>query len=179
MHFFDFFEIPVSLNPDVAALRQAYLRNSRKFHPDFHTLADDAAQAAMLEQASLNNEAFQTLLNPERRMAYVLKLFGLLGDENAAPAIPQDFLMEMMDINEALMELEFDFDQARFDNTLNQVQNLENELDKEVEDVVKNWSGDAPDSQQQLERVRDFFLKKKYLLRIRENLSNFAALKKQ
>ncbi len=77
------------------------------------------------------------------------------------------------------MELEFHFDQAHYNKTLNQVQSIDNELDIDIESVVKNWSPEAPDSMRQLERVRDYFLKKKYLLRIRENLSNFAALKKQ
>jgi molecular chaperone HscB len=158
---------------DAAALRRIFYQNSKKYHPDFHTLADEKQQADMLEKASVNNEAYQTLSDPDKRMRYILKISGLL-EEEGKQNIPQDFLMEMMDINEGLMELEFDFDAARFEAIQQEVDGLEKELHKGIEETLKNYSPQSG-SEADLQTVLEYYLKKRYLLRIRENLSKFAA----
>lgn len=173
MNYFEFFDIPVGFFPDEAALRRTFLLNSKKYHPDFHTLADEAQQADMLEQSTLNNEAYNTLADPDRRIRYVLEIKGLLGDEQSQPALPQDFLMDMMDINESLMELEMDFDAQRYAQTLRAVEEMEQQLNQAVEPVLKQYSDPGGDAL--LPEVRNYFFKKRYLLRIRENLSKFAA----
>ncbi|MCW5923399.1 MAG: Fe-S protein assembly co-chaperone HscB [Saprospiraceae bacterium] len=172
MNYFDFFGFPVSFRVDESALRRVFLQNSKKYHPDFHTLADEAEQTRMLELSTLNNEAFKTLSDPDRRMRYILEINGLLGEEDSQPSLPQDFLMEMMDLNEMLFELELDADAARYAVALQKTDDFEKGLEAEIQPIVERWTaeeGTAP-----LLAVRDFFLKKRYLLRIRENLSKFA-----
>ena len=172
MNYFEFFGLPVSFRVDTSALRGLYLQKSRQFHPDFHTLADDAEQTRALELSTLNNEAFKTLSDPDRRIRYILEINGLAGNEENQPALPQDFLMDMMDINENLMELEFEPDSARYAQTLQALENQEKTLLETVRPVLETWTAaDGPDA---LLPVRDYFLKKRYLLRIRENLSKFA-----
>lgn len=174
MTYFEFYDIPVSFQVDEPALRRIFYQNSKKYHPDFHTLADERQQAEMLEMATLNNEAYQTLSDPDRRMRYVLKINGLLEEEGEGKQeIPRAFLMDMMDINEALMELEFDFDPDRYQETLNATASLENELEEAVRPVLDAYPN-GPDPAADLRVVQEFFLKKRYLLRIRENLSKFA-----
>ena len=172
MNFFEFFGLPVSFQVDNAALRNAFLQNSKKFHPDFHTLAGDADQADMLERSTLNNEAYKTLADADRRMRYVLEIKGLLGSEETHPPLPQAFLMEMMDINESLMDLEFDYDPERYEAALHSVADMQQTLDRQIEPVLNSWT--ETDGTGPLTAVRDYFLKKRYLLRIRENLSKFA-----
>lgn len=172
MNYFEFFGLPVSFRVDESALRRVFLQNSKQYHPDFHTLADEAEQARMLELSTLNNEAFKTLSDPDRRMRYVLEINGLIGDEGAQPPLPQAFLMEMMDINENLMELEFEPEPARYAATLQALENIEKELFEAVRPTLETWT--EADGTEALHTVRDYFLKKRYLLRIRENLSKFA-----
>lgn len=81
--------------------------------------------------------------------------------------------MDMMDINESLMELEMDFDAQRYAQTLRAVEEMEQQLNQAVEPVLKQYSDPGGDAL--LSKVRDYFFKKRYLLRIRENLSKFAA----
>jgi molecular chaperone HscB len=107
-------------------------------------------------------------------MRYVLEIKGLLGDESTTPPLPQDFLMDMMDINEVLMELEFDFDRLTYEKALKDVQNIEQELDTDIHPVLQSYR-DQPEMEDTLKKVRDFYLKKRYLLRIQENLSKFAS----
>lgn len=172
MNYFEFFGLPVSFHVDESALRRLFLQNSKKYHPDFHTLADEAEQTRALELSTLNNEAFKTLSNSDQRIRYILEMKGLLGEEGTHPQLPQEFLMEMMDINESLMELEFDSDAERYAATLRAVESFEKEILEEVQPILDTWTeagGSEP-----LHAVRDYFLKKRYLLRIRENLSKFA-----
>ncbi|MBK6930261.1 MAG: Fe-S protein assembly co-chaperone HscB [Saprospirales bacterium] len=171
MNYFEFYRIPVSFLADAAALRRIYYENSKKYHPDYHTLSDPAQQAEMLEKATLNNEAFQTLSDPDRRMRYILEIEGLLQEESRQ-TLPPEFLLEMMEINESLMELELDFDPARFDAALHDVGQIENALERGIRPVLDGYNGARSD----LETVLEYFLKKRYLLRIRENLSKFAPL---
>lgn len=173
MTYFEFYDLPISFRVDEPTLRRTFLQNSRRYHPDFHTLADDAQQAEMLDRSTLNNEAFKTLSDPDRRIRYVLELKGLMGDEHHQPALPQDFLMEVMDINENLMELEFDPDPERYDQTLSAVKMLETNLLADVQHILDTYS-DTDSDDAGLLAVRDYFLKKRYLLRILENLSKFA-----
>ena len=127
MNYFEFFKIPVSFNLNEAELKKAFYSNSKKFHPDFFTLESKEKQMEVLELSTLNNNAFKTLSNFDKRMKYILELKEVLGEEGKNK-IPQEFLMEMMEINENLMELEFDFDKNNFDKIQNSLKKLESIL---------------------------------------------------
>ncbi len=173
MTYFEFYGIPVSFQVDEPALRRIFYQNSKKYHPDFHTQADDARQAEMLELATVNTRAYQTLSDPDQRMRYILELKGLL-EEEGKQTLPQDFLMEMMDINEALMELELDFDPERYAGIANDLESIEQTLSQKIRPILENFDK-GNYSEAILKSVLEYFLKKRYLLRIRENLSKFAA----
>ncbi|WP_373551855.1 iron-sulfur cluster co-chaperone HscB C-terminal domain-containing protein [Haliscomenobacter sp.] len=171
MQFFSFFDLPVSFVLDDADLRKRYLSNSKKYHPDFYTLESDAKQAEILQLSSLNNEAYRTLSDFDQRMKYILEEKGLLVE--GQNEIPKNFLLEMMDINEQLMELEFDFDQSVFDAVKQEVESAEKELFDEVERIIQEYT-EEKSGIEELNQVKNFYLKKRYLLRIKENLSTFA-----
>jgi len=170
MNYFEFFEIPISFKLDEAALKKAFYANSKKYHPDFFTLESEEKQMEVLELSTLNNKAYKTLSDFDKRMKYILELKEVLGDEGKNK-IPQEFLMEMMDINENLMELEFDFDKNTFDKVQNDLESLEESLFTTVKSHLENVSNETS-----LEEVKNYYLKKRYLLRIKENLNKFASL---
>ena len=174
MNYFEFYNLPQSFQLDEAALRRTFLERSRQYHPDFHTLSDEAEQGRMLELSTINNEAFKTLSDLDKRIQYILKINGLLEEGENQGALSQDFLMEMMDINEAMMELEFDFDAERYKQARHAVEALDQTLLKEIQPVLNNWTAEA-ENPAELLQVREYFFKKRYLLRIFENLSKFAA----
>jgi len=171
MQFFQFFDLPVCFVLDEADLRKRYLSNSKKFHPDFYTLESSEKQAEILQLSSLNNEAYRTLSDFDQRMKYILEEKGLLVE--GQNEIPKNFLLEMMDINEQLMELEFDFEQSIFDAVKQEVESQEQEIWGEVKDLVEGYSEEKT-SPEELNQIKNFYLKKRYLLRIKENLSTFA-----
>ncbi len=177
MNYFDFFEIPVSFLPDEAELKRKFLQNSKKYHPDFFTLESDEKQEETLELSTLNNQAYHTLSDFDRRMKYILELKGVLKEEGKND-IPQEFLMEMMEVNEALMELEFDFDEKKFEEVKNKINLLEDQLYQAILPYLEAFEAHENDLDQ-LEIVKDFFLKKRYIWRIQENLDRFAPASKE
>src|SRR5580698_11503061 len=105
INFFEFYGIPESFHPDVAHLKKEFYKLSKQYHPDFYANEADEKQQEILELSTINNKAWQTLSNPAKRLEYILRQHELLVD-GAKPQLPSDFLMEMMDINERLMEVD-------------------------------------------------------------------------
>lgn len=172
MNYFEWFGIPVAFLIDETDLRQRFLKKSKALHPDFHTRADTATQEKVLEQSSFNNEAYRVLSDPDRRIRYVLSLFDALAEEGQNQ-LPAAFLMEMMEINESLMELEFDFDAHALQRVQESTTQTESALYQEILPLLKGFDPLMPETGQ-LEKIKDYYLKKRYLLRIKENLSKFA-----
>ena len=170
--YFSFYQIPISFKIDAAALKKQFLLFSKKYHPDFHTQASEAEQAEILEYSTLNTEAYKVLSDFDKRLHYVLVLKNVLGAEGDNK-LPQDFLMEMMDINEAIMSLEFDFDAEAYEKVKTEVQILENQLFESVSEILESYE-DSQATAEDLEKIKNFYLKRKYFLRIQKNLSIFA-----
>ncbi|WP_020570958.1 iron-sulfur cluster co-chaperone HscB C-terminal domain-containing protein [Neolewinella persica] len=165
INYFNFFNLPPSPTVDKAALKKTFYANSKKFHPDFHTLADDATRDDALEQSTINNQGYKILSDEDRTLKHLLDIKGVLGEEGSNK-MPQSFLMEIMEVNEALMELEFDDDpgaRARIDSMVNE---LEAGFRAEVGDLLENYD-DATTNEGELQRLKDYYLKKRYLLRLK------------
>ena len=173
VNYFEFYGLEPALTLDAGKVRQIYLEKSRQYHPDYHTQATEAEQEKALELSSLNNEAYKTLSNPDKLLGYVLQQQGLLSEEAGNEKMPQAFLMEMMEINEALMELEFDPDPNAVEKATKQIEEIENKLEDSIKNIRNNWTADSGNTKD-LESVKEYFLKKKYLLRVKEKLSTFA-----
>ncbi len=176
-NYFEFFELPISFLLDESNLKKQFLRNAKKYHPDFYTLESSEKQTAILELSTFNNEAYQTLSNFDTRLAYVLRLKNVLSDETKGnEKLPQDFLMEMMALNENLMELAFGLDKSMYDSTLKSVNDLQTNLYETIQPLLGAYSENDPPQYQaeMLEKIKNFYLKMRYLLRIREKLLIFA-----
>ena len=126
--YFVFYGLPETFLPDEAALKRLYYAKSRETHPDFHATSTPENQAEMLHQATLNTDAYRTLANPDQRMAYLLRRHGLF-DEGKQEQLPPDFLMDMMDLYEQLMDLEIAPEPAAQARIVAEVNTLADTLD--------------------------------------------------
>ena len=174
MNYFEFYETPISFNLDEAALKKSFLKKSRQFHPDFYTLESDEKQAEVLELATYNTEAYKVLSDNSARMKYILELKDAIAPEGQNQ-LPQDFLMEAMEINEQIMELEFDFDEKNYQKIASEIENLKNNLKNEVEPILQHFDFEQV-SENDLEKIKNYYFKSKYCLRMSENVSKFASL---
>jgi molecular chaperone HscB len=172
MDYFEFYDIKESFTPDVALLKKKFYELSKEFHPDFHANASDEKQQEILELSTLNNKAWQTLSDPYKRLEYILRRHNLL-EEGAKPQLPGDFLMEMMDINERLMEVD---DAEQLAKLTTEVLAVEDELKLKLEHAQKGYAQlNDTAKEERLNEIADCYYRQKYLLRIKESLDTFAA----
>ena len=172
MNHFQFFDLPVSFYLDEKDLKKRFLVNCRKYHPDFYTMESEEKQAEVLELSTQNNNAFRILSDFDKRMAYMLQIKGVLGEEGKND-IPQTFLMDVMEIQESIMGLEFGYEEKAFETAKKQVAQLEKKLNYSIEPILQSYDDKTSDTGE-LIAVKEYYLKKKYLLRIKENLNRFA-----
>lgn len=175
MNYFEFYKIPVSFFPDEEELKKIFYLNSKLYHPDFHVNEDHGKQEEILEMSTLNNNAYEVLRDLERRVEYILVLKGHIS-ENEKYTLPQDFLMEMMEINEALMEMEMEPAPETLEKIRSQVHVTDTKLSEEMISALKEFDGlKEGDGTPILLKVKDIYYRKKYLLRIKDSLNKFAA----
>jgi len=156
MNYFELFEIPVSLKVDKSILAKKYFELQKKYHPDFFTQADEEGQATALEKSSFINKALKLLQNQDETIKYVLELKGLLAADEKYQ-LPQDFLMDMMDLNENLSA-----------DSATAINNIETDLYEEVKDIIEGYNEST--SNDALLKVKAYYFKKKYVQRILERL---------
>jgi molecular chaperone HscB len=173
--YFSFYGLPESFQPDEAALKRMYYAKSRETHPDFHATSSAENQADMLQQATLNTDAYRTLSDPDKRTAYILRRHGLL-DEGKQEQLPPDFLMDMMDLNEQLMDLQHAPNADIVTHISEEVQAIADTLEAGIQPVLAGYEGLPADHRPAaLQQIRTYFLKKRYLLRIQQQVATFAA----
>ena len=169
INYFDFYDLPIQFNPDQNVVKAKFYALSKQFHPDFYANESEEKQQEVLDMSTLNNKAYQTLSNAKKRLKYVLELKGIV-ETDEGYQLPQSFLMEMMDINEALMDLEFEPDAEKLLQVNNDVNSIEKQLNDELSKLVKKFDESPSESDQTLPFIKDIFYRQKYISRIRERL---------
>jgi molecular chaperone HscB len=172
MNYFEFYGIAESFKPDTAQLKKQFYAFSKQYHPDFFANEDEAKQQEILELSTLNNKAYQTLNDPNKLLDYILRLHNLVS-EGAKPQLPADFLMEMMDINERLMEIET---AEQFGHIGAEVAAIEGDMTEELNTLIKDYESlNDTAKESKLNDIANIYYRQKYLLRIKESLDTFAA----
>ncbi len=169
MDYFALYRFPPTLRPDAAAVKARYYALSRQYHPDRFATAPPAEATDALRTSSAVNEAYRTFSDPDRTLAYALRTAGVLEEEEKY-ALPPAFLMEMMDLNEAVDEAapgSMDAAQAA------------------LADALGSWTAhykpladryDAGErSPELLADLKDAYFRKKYLARIAGRLNTFTS----
>jgi molecular chaperone HscB len=173
-NYFDFYKIEEKFFIDEKKLRTAYLEFSKLNHPDLFMNDEDKYNKA-LDSTSLNNRSYKQLKSFKKRMSYILTLNGVL--DESKNAIPQSFLMEMMDVNETIMDLKMDHDAEKLLKLIKDIEELDGDFDLRISNLAKDADALKGDERQlKLERIKDIYLKQKYVLRLKESLDTFAPL---
>lgn len=136
MYYFELFELPISLQVNKAALLKKYYQLSKQYHPDNYSLQDRNAQENALQMSTHINKAKNILDDSYKRLAYILREKNIIEEEEKYPLSPE-FLGEMMEINERLMELEFEEDAEAKRNIQVDIDAIVASLDQKVAPIYQ------------------------------------------
>ena len=100
LSYFELFGLNPLFNIELAALESNYRKLQSETHPDRFVTASPAEKLNSMQQATLANEAYQTLKNPANRAKYLLELQGITAISETNTAMSTDFLMQQMEWRE-------------------------------------------------------------------------------
>ena len=164
MNYFELFGLPIGFQVDTKQLRAAFMEIQKATHPDKFVQGNADEQEAALEQSSLANKGYTLLNQKERILPYVLEILGIMTPDEKY-ALEPDFLMEMMEFNEAWMDAE---DETAKQAIINQVVQIKNELYAPIQTYMEMDQIDTI-SQEAMLQIKDYYYNKKYLDRILED----------
>jgi molecular chaperone HscB len=99
---FELFGLPASFRLDQEALERAYRDIQSRVHPDRFASAGAAERRASLQWTTRVNEAYRSLKSPVQRAKHVLELHGVDVAFETNTQMPADFLMQQLELREAL-----------------------------------------------------------------------------
>lgn len=140
-NFFELFGLPVSFELDIQQLSERYRDLQRTVHPDKYANASDRERRLAVEKAAQINEAFQTLKSPMRRARYMLELRGVDFDSERDTHFDPMFLMEQMELREALGEVKSASDPVvALANSMDDIRKRHKAMIDELADILKDES---------------------------------------
>ena len=127
-NFFELFGFQPAFKLDLNQLDQIYRDIQSQVHPDKFAHLGDAERRLSMQWATLTNEAYQTLKKPINRARYLLKLHHVDTQEETNTAMPAEFLMEQMELREAVMD-------AKMANDMDALGQVESSLKGEIKSL--------------------------------------------
>ncbi len=162
MNYFDLFGFTLAPVIDKTQVAKKYFELQKKYHPDFYTQATEAEKEEALEISAQINKGFKIFKDEDQTLEYFLLQTGtIVTDEKFS--LPPDFLMEMMDINEAIGEIENE-------EVKKQINNFIETLNTPVQELLNKENLIEPTAEE-LEKLKIYYYKKKYLHRILDRLN--------
>lgn len=166
--YYSFYGLPIHLNIDESVLKKKFFELSRLYHPDLFANATPAEQDKALQISTLNTLAYKVLSDRNSRLEHVFDLHQIERSET----LPQDFLMEMMDLNEEVEEATA----ATQPELARQILEMRGGFDAEMGLLFGEFDrAETSKKTSILLRLNQLHLKNKYLLRLQQSLNIFAA----
>ncbi len=104
-NYFQVFNIPSAFVIDTSELATRYRELQKGVHPDKFANASVREKRMAVQYAAFINEAFNVLATPLSRAQYLLELNGVALDQQGTADIDTLFLMEQVEIREALADI--------------------------------------------------------------------------
>lgn len=162
MNYFELFGLEAAPKVDKSVLNKKYIQLQRQHHPDFQARLSGAELMAAETHAAMINKAYQTLTDEQSTIQYFLMEQGVIREDEKFE-LPADFLMEMMELNEALEEM----DATQFQQ---EIDRLGIALKKTVEPALHKTV--LAICAEELQALKLYYYKKKYLDRILDRLKD-------
>jgi molecular chaperone HscB len=167
---FEILGLPLRFAQEEAEIEARWRTLQREVHPDRFVAQGSAAHTLALEYSARVTQARNRLKDPLRRAAYLCQLQGhpVGGDEGqtATQALPTAFLVEQMDLHEALEEAQNEA----------QIQALADQIGQKYHQQLAQcakWLDETGDYAQAAQGVRLLFFYQRLLTQVQKRLANF------
>ena len=130
---FELFGLAPAFVLDAARLDAAYREIQARVHPDRYAQAGDAERRASMQMTTRVNEAYRTLKDPVQRAKYLLALNGIDVAFETDTAMPNDFLVQQMELRERLEEAR---DSAALDDLSFDLKTKRQELEMQIAEFI-------------------------------------------
>lgn len=160
-NYFELFGLPVGFIIDAAALAERYRDLQKVVHPDRYAASTEHERRISLQQATLVNEAYETLKDPLLRGQYLLRLHGIDFDKGQESTTDSEFLMQQLELREALVEARGKPDPiTELDRLMNTITDL---INSQVAQMAMQFEHPGPE---QLEQARESVRKMQFLRKL-------------
>lgn len=160
-NYFELFGLPVSFEIDIRQLSEIYRDLQRTVHPDRFANASDREKRMAVEKAALINDAFQTLKSPLQRARYMLQLQGVDFDDEKDTHLDPMFLMEQIELREALGEVKSASD------PVSQLGSIMDDISKRQNAMVRDLAG-MLDNETELQQAKQAVQKLQFFARLQQ-----------
>lgn len=159
---FELFGLAPAFAVEGEALERSYREIQSRVHPDRFAHAGDAERRASLQWTTRVNEAFQVLKNPVTRAKHLLELHGVDVAFETNTAMPPEFLMQQMELREALEEATERKDSSRLDSLRTALRASQVSLEQEIAQAI--------DTKRDYRGAADLVRKLQFLQRLDEEI---------
>ena len=159
-NFFELFQLPVSCEVDYQVLAQRYRELQKTVHPDRFAGDSERQQRLSVQYAAYVNEAYDTLKKILPRDIYLLKLAGRQVEMERNTIMEPAFLMEQMELREAVAELKQQSNpEAELDRLINRVDQGLAAFQKQFQMLWEASDGSSLDQAEAVVRKMQFMVK--------------------
>jgi molecular chaperone HscB len=130
---FELFGLAPAFALDTDVLERSYREIQSRVHPDRFAHAGDAERRASLQWTTRVNEAYRTLKDPVQRAKHILELHGVDVAFETDTAMPQDFLVQQIELREALENAR---DAAALDRLRGNLRHEKSSMEKQIGDAI-------------------------------------------
>lgn len=121
---------------DLQTLETRFRELQSAAHPDRFVTATATEKLASMQLATFANTAYQTLLKPDTRALYLLKLHGIDAVSETNTAMPADFLMQQMEWREAIDEAKSARDTVALEALLTEMRSASQALCRQITEQI-------------------------------------------
>jgi molecular chaperone HscB len=116
MNYFEIYNITPSLKIDKAALKKTFYSLNMQYHPDRWVMASSIEQQIAADKIETINKAYTILTDENKLLQYTFLQLGIIQAEEEYK-LSNMFLMEMLELNEAIMEAKMEDDKNEIEKT--------------------------------------------------------------
>lgn len=140
---FELFGLPVAFDIDAQQLAERYRELQRTLHPDRYANAGERERRLSVQHAAQVNDAFQTLKSSLLRARYLLQLKGVEFDDEKETHLDPVFLMEQMELREALADVRTEADPlAGLNRIMASIKTRKRDMEGQLAMLLANESDD-------------------------------------